>query len=821
MSQASPPDKSTNNADKALSQSLGKGNIVVPGSDPDAPEYLTSPGGEFDGVVNIFTGAGNGTGVLLEGGRYVLTAAHVAEGALASSLGVNFDLAGGRQTAGVESIYLHPDYVENGPRSYPIEELPGYDIAVLELSEPAPTAAGYSLYRDNDEVGQSFIVSGYGLEGTGASGSNPYDPDIGSVKRWGMNTYDALDSDLPLNFVNAPENSYLLYDFDNGSSVNDTLGNIIGSPHLGLGQWEVMAAPGDSGGPSFIEQADGSLSIAGLVQGGGNDSMYGATAFMTRASYFSDWVDGITGDLENDDGAMTPEGLLQAVINDLGLQLSTAQQASLETIFAAAISRNDDVALSMLGGVAIRSALEAEYGALSGPSLGQAITRLNDIVDQVTQGTPPEPTPTLDDHGDTLDTATVWPNPVSGDDSVSGSIETQGDVDVFEVHLDSDYAYTFDLTALDSSLDTYLTLFDAGGDTVVSNDDGGPGLDSRLNVTVDSSATYYLEASAYSGTGDYTLNQSVSALSGPEPTPDPTPAPDSDGFDYTLNYLNGGAMGSAFNNIDEGIRAALDYWGQFIDSQSAAEIDIDVTYDPIDSSALASAGFTYSVPTGNYANGYEIYNSGVQHELTTGLDGNGSSADAVINIHSSDLSASNWWYDPTPMDRTDNMPGASQLDFMGVMLHEFGHALGFVSSYEYTSAQGFNQPGDYLFTMDEYIDWNPSQTEFYYTGPNSEAAYAAIGGSGPVPIYVAPDEPGSSFSHYGGRGSEAGLLEGYLMNPSVSSGQLLDIAELDLAFLEDMGYSTINQSFAASEHDMLAQQSALTGISDDDTYWLI
>jgi hypothetical protein len=41
-------------------------------------------------------------------------------------------------------------------------------------------------------------------------------------------------------------------DFDNGLAANDAFGAIFGISNLGLGLNEVGTAPGDSGGPSFI-----------------------------------------------------------------------------------------------------------------------------------------------------------------------------------------------------------------------------------------------------------------------------------------------------------------------------------------------------------------------------------------------------------------------------------------------------------------------------------------------------------------------------------------------------------------------------------------
>lgn len=213
-----------------------------------------------------------------------------------------------------------------------------------------------------------------------------------------------------------------------------------------------------------------------------------------------------------------------------------------------------------------------------------------------------------------------------------------------------------------------------------------------------------------------------------------------------------------------------------------------------------------------------MYTSAVQHELQTGYDISGPARDAVINIASRDLSSNNWWYDPTPAERTDNMPGAGQIDFIGVMLHEFGHALGFTSSYEY-GYSGVEHRGTAFTRFDTWIDRNPGRAEFVFTGSNAQQVYAELGGQGGVPLYVEPHQPGSSFAHYGGVGD--GPLAGMLMNPTVSSGMRLDVGGLDLAILENLGYST---SMPAGAQELSAEASGaawLAGnVSEAETWWI-
>ncbi len=62
-----------------------------------------------------------------------------------------------------------------------------------------------------------------------------------------------------------------------------------------------------------------------------------------------------------------------------------------------------------------------------------------------------------------------------------------------------------------SSFDTYLELYDASGNRLTSDDDGGSGTNSRINrYRVPSAGTYFIRARSYNnqGGGSYTLTLS-------------------------------------------------------------------------------------------------------------------------------------------------------------------------------------------------------------------------------------------------------------------------------------------------------------------------
>ncbi len=94
-------------------------------------------------------------------------------------------------------------------------------------------------------------------------------------------------------------------------------------------------------------------------------------------------------------------------------------------------------------------------------------------------------------------------------DGRSSTIGANDDVDWFSIDLVEGRPYRFylDGSGEDALADPYLTLFDAEGNQVAADDDGGAGLNSYLSFTSVTGGTYYAAASSYgsSSTGRYAL----------------------------------------------------------------------------------------------------------------------------------------------------------------------------------------------------------------------------------------------------------------------------------------------------------------------------
>ncbi|MCA8922409.1 MAG: fibronectin type III domain-containing protein, partial [Planctomycetes bacterium] len=89
-----------------------------------------------------------------------------------------------------------------------------------------------------------------------------------------------------------------------------------------------------------------------------------------------------------------------------------------------------------------------------------------------------------------------------------GRIDYAGDVDFFAVQLVSQGRYVFEITDLQNNMDTVMTLYNSGGTDLVTDDDGGNGLASRIEYRATQTGVHYLKVEHYdagASEGGYTL----------------------------------------------------------------------------------------------------------------------------------------------------------------------------------------------------------------------------------------------------------------------------------------------------------------------------
>lgn len=291
----------------------------------DPERHRVQPGEGYDGVVQVVAGGNYGSGVLLHGGRAVLTAAHLLDGA--ASVTVRLGTPEGSVNLSTAFYALHPAYDAIQSNN---------DVALVWLDAPAPASAERStLYRQEDELGQVISLVGYGLTGDGVTGHVPREG-TEPAKHLAMNHVDTTGEALKAAFGHdifwdPLPGSQLIIDFDNGSPTQDALGVLMGLHDLGLGASEGMVAPGDSGGPAFVgDQVAGIATYTASLSRDGQspdvtdklDSSFGEIAGFQRVSHYQQWIDQRLR-AADPDAPTRPEEVQNAIVeSDSGAQLA-------------------------------------------------------------------------------------------------------------------------------------------------------------------------------------------------------------------------------------------------------------------------------------------------------------------------------------------------------------------------------------------------------------------------------------------------------------------------------------------------------------------
>lgn len=277
----------------ALAGVAAQSNIVAapplgsPGDINDAAgPFRFPPGIGLDGTVALIITQPGGTFICsgaMIGPSSVLTAAHCFTNTAGANVTTQVDVyafPGGVATiisATGSHVRIHDSY--NG------SVINNFDIAIVNL--PTAFGAGVDLY-DTFGAGDTvttapYTVVGFGRRGDGATGNTL----ASGSRRQGFNNFD---------FFNSP--GVLISDFDNGLAANDASCVLGVRCHLGLGAFEASTAPGDSGGPVFLNgkivaiSSFGARITASDIDGTLNSS-FGELNGFVYTGFHEEWIAGV------------------------------------------------------------------------------------------------------------------------------------------------------------------------------------------------------------------------------------------------------------------------------------------------------------------------------------------------------------------------------------------------------------------------------------------------------------------------------------------------------------------------------------------------
>jgi hypothetical protein len=181
---------------------------------------------------------------------WAVTAAHVAARLRPGSM-VEF----GGTPYTVKRVIAHPD--ASGPAGAP----PDVDLALIEFTAPVAGVQPIPLYKERDELGRPAFIVGYGDYGVAGASLQGTDGKRRAV------TNEIHDV--------GPKRVFMTFDAPPSGSALEGVG-----------------APGDSGGPAFIE-LNGRLQLVGVSSASmnGKPGSYGVVDVYTRISSYVDWIE--------------------------------------------------------------------------------------------------------------------------------------------------------------------------------------------------------------------------------------------------------------------------------------------------------------------------------------------------------------------------------------------------------------------------------------------------------------------------------------------------------------------------------------------------
>ncbi|RAI54678.1 hypothetical protein [Roseicella frigidaeris] len=234
-------------------------------------------------------------------------------------------------------------------------------------------------------------------------------------------------------------------------------------------------------------------------------------------------------------------------------------------------------------------------------------------------------------------------------------------------------------------------------------------------------------------------------------------------FAYTVSVIDaaGAVDDAALRALTE---AAAAQWSQYIHGFGSIDIQVTVT-----ATTRANARAATTNPIGT-SGSLTLYETSPATELQTGRDLNGAAPDILINVDPGFLAF--FSLDP------GSAPPTGKADGLGLMMHEIGHGLGFVS---------LRNPDTGAFAG-AASTWDAALLEtangLFFGGATARAVHGG-------PVAVTTLRNGEQYSHIGNSLNEE--IGWDLMNGVATvTGRRYPISDLDLAMLKDIGLPVIS-----------------------------